>query len=205
MEKNFQVSGNIVVQKLKNFENLSEEKFIKYGNLINDNNLYFREIFNSVNSTISIVASTEVLESINRLDSFTNEIQNKTSLIENETVKSQESLKYISDQLESVHNLLDDYEGFVKGLKMLGLSAKIESARISEIDTDFDNLVENVESLSNRIDEKSKLIGKKSLSLYRLIGSVSNNIRIFNKNNEEATRSVLEKTNHSTSILRDKF
>lgn len=205
MDKQLSVISNSVVQKLNSFESLAEEKFIKYGNLINKNNLDFRNIITSVNETIAVISSPEVLESIHSLNNLTKELQDKTSLAKEETNKSQKSLSFISGQLESVNNILDDYEGFVKGLKMLGLSAKIESARITDMDTDFDNLVENVESLSNRIDEKSKLIGKKSLSLYKLIGSVSSNIRILNKTNDETVQTILEKSDHSISVLREKF
>ena len=194
-----------VINILADFEKQTEQKFLKYGYLLSESYKQIRVVLSSIQEMNTAVSSAEITDTITKLRDFISLLDKLFSDENNIGNASDTSLHEISGQLHNVQSGLENFKRFIKTLRMLGLSTKIESARIREIDNGFDNLAENVENLSNKIDDKVKTVLNKLTKLYSIIEHIVKSSGDVEKHTDEISHVVLSKAGHGISTVSQKI
>ncbi|MGE5498227.1 MAG: hypothetical protein ACM3Q2_09165, partial [Syntrophothermus sp.] len=123
-----------LLKKIGYFENNTEREFLSIGNNLRSYYLAAKEI-TSVSSSISELISEKILKTeISELNSMLSQIQKYLSDSATEILSGEASLKEISSVLLTVVDELSGFKRIVKHLRMLGISTRIESARLSQDD-----------------------------------------------------------------------
>lgn len=158
----------------------------------------------SVNAAKAI--SGEVIQnSISEIDRMLQLINIHLESSDTDIDKGKLSLQSI---MVSMHDITDHLEGFnrvVKHLRMLGISTKIENARLKVDATGFNVLAENVELLSTVIQEKTTSVRKHASSLISGIQDVNRRILYLQKTQREQEEKILRDTKTSLQWLMNKY
>ncbi|MGD8781798.1 MAG: methyl-accepting chemotaxis protein [Ignavibacteria bacterium] len=182
--KEFYQLINGIIINLSEIGAVTEEKFVKYGTLLNKSHNNIQSILGNTKETINIISSQNLSDNIKNLEKIIDLLYHSISIAEKKLATSRDSIFSINDNIEAINERMENFNGFVKRLRMLGLSTKIESARIGQTSNGFQNLAVNVETQSNKIETKIKLIFSKSNELLRLIEDVSQKtIQLQDKSN----------------------
>ncbi len=208
-DNSLHTSAKTTIQKavstLSAIQDTTEGKFLKFGQILNGSYSRTRNILSSVKEASTIVASPEIHKSIDDLDEVINNVKDILSVSDTEVNANTSTMQRISNQLQEVLNELGNFNRFVKRLRVLGLSTKIESARINDIDNGFDNLAQNVENLSNGIDEKVKQILQRLNALFNVINKINRNSVDVTKNTRDISGRIMEKAGLGADLLNKKF
>ncbi len=160
--KNLSDLLNEFCSKIKNTDKNSEKKFLEIGQKLHtylNNSKSITEISSQAASSISEKVLkkgvSEITVLLNQLKQHFNE-----SITEIEKDKSE-----LSGIFQKIEVIIDEISGFkkiVKHLKVLGISTKIEIARLGTDDKGFSALVQNVDRLSDVIETKAVNISGKA-------------------------------------------
>ncbi len=203
-ENLIQIISKVVI-KLKELALITEDKFIKCGTLLNKNHNSIQNIVTNTKNTISLISSEDLSESINSLEKIIDELSDSISISKDKLTQSRKSITEINENIELISERIENFNGFIKRLRMLGLSTKIESARIGQTSNGFQNLAGNVESLSNKIETKTKSIHSKSNGLLKLISEVSEKAVQLHDQNNNVERNSFEKIKQNISLFSKKI
>lgn len=194
-----------LLKKIGFFENNTEREFLSIGNNLRSYYLAAKEI-TGVSSSISELISEKILKTeISELNSMLSQIQKYLSNSATEILSGEASLKEISSVLLTVVDELSGFKRIIKHLRMLGISTRIESARLSQDDAGFVSLAENVENLSSKINDKAGHIREKSVNLSKVIGETITKIIYLENKQREETSLILNGINGNLSRLDSKY
>lgn len=170
-----------------------ENEFLSVGQKLRDYNYRVKEIYKLSYETVELISSDHISRAINGL----NEILEDINLFVNNSDYSSENsgrkFQEIISHLEDCVNYLSGFKRIVKKLRMLGISNRIESARLKGNFEDF-----NV--LANTVDELSGKIGVKSADIRT---SSENIIKIISQNTTRIDRLREKKKDYSDEIIKD--
>lgn len=140
----------------------------------------------------------EELETL--LQQFREYLQNFAQEIKND---KEELLKILAN-IKDIYNELDEFKKIVKQLKMLGVSTKIESARLGGDDQGFISLADNVEKLSSTIGDKTIGIKNQSTYLIKEIVEITSNLDRVETVQNEQSQLILENTSGTLEAFQTK-
>jgi methyl-accepting chemotaxis protein len=183
----------------------SEEQFLEIGGKLQSflsSSRQFAKMSSEVADSISGAILNEGIYEINALiKQFSQKLSESAVEIKSDET---ELLRILSDVL----NILEGMEGFrkiVKHLRMLGISTKIESARLGDEDKGFNTLAEHVEKLSNQINEKVALIASKASFLQTEINKTTRQLNRLEKDQESQAAQILSSTGSTLGKFEEKY
>lgn len=143
----------------------SEEQFLDTGSKLQSFLTKSKDLSKAASNTAESISDIILKKSITEINLLLGQFgQSLTESVDEIGTDKEELLSILSN----VAHIIEGLEGFrkiVKHLRMLGISTKIESARLGDDDKGFNTLAENVEKLSNMISEKATAIHSKAALL----------------------------------------
>ncbi len=151
--------------QIKQFLSISEDDFLiigsklrNYQNLCSKINNLAKNIIQEIETDILSVGISEFGYLLNTIGEHLN---TAAVTIENDRV----DLENIYTKLSNIEDRLVGFDKIVKTLRMLGISAKVESARLNLGDSGFFLLAETVDKMSSQIGERLSIIKRKTKNL----------------------------------------
>ncbi len=150
------------VDSINHISTNSERDFLEIGIKLRKFSDTSNKLTNIANQAADAVSDDILQNGISNLNEFIIEFRSylKSSLSEIKIDKSE--LQRILPSIEAIYDQISGFEKIVKNLRMLGISTKIESARLGTEDQGFYALAETVDKLSSMIKEKAEAILRKS-------------------------------------------
>lgn len=197
-EINGTLSLHKIVEKLKFFKaqiennnKNTEKEFIDIGQKL-QSYLSNSKIISDIASEAAESVAKKVLDNgVVQLNSLLVELKDHFSKSIVEIKNDKNELVSILDKIMIIIDEIDGFKKIVKHLKVLGISTKIEIARLGTDDKGFSALVQNVDRLSDVIDTKAKNIATQANFLASEI----------NKTTYELDKLETEQINQSTVVL----
>jgi methyl-accepting chemotaxis protein len=147
-------------RRLHNILADKEEDFLQLGSNLMDFSSRSREITSEVSSLAELASGEEITGRINDLQAFMGTV---SSLCQTMTDGATlEDLSRIIASLNKLKELFQEFARVIKALRMLGISTRIESARLGEYGRGFTSLADDVDKLVARIEESSAEISNRS-------------------------------------------
>ncbi len=168
----YQKINNIDIN-LRKIESLSGDEFVKYGSLLNRNHSNIKNIIKNTQAAVDFISSQNLSNNIKNLEGIIDELSESIDVAKKHLVQSEDTILKVENNIDLICDRISDFNSFIKRLSMVGLSTKIESARIGITNNGFDNLAGSVENLSNKINEKVKSILHESKGLSKIIKKIS--------------------------------
>ncbi len=151
----------------------SEKDFLEIGNKLRKFS-YTSNILTHIATQAADAVSDDILQKgISDLKEFLTEFRSYLKSSLGEIINDKSELQKILPSIEAIYDQISGFDKIVKNLRMLGISTKIESARLGTEDQGFYALAETVDKLSGMIKEKAEVILKKSIFL---ISELNNSI-----------------------------
>ncbi len=174
----------------KNNKN-TEQEFIDIGQKLQSYLSNSKSISEIASEAAESVAKKVLDNGVVQLNSLLVELKDHFSKSIVEIKNDKNELVSILDKIMVIIDEIDGFKKIVKHLKVLGISTKIEIARLGTDDKGFSALVQNVDRLSDVIDTKAKNISTKANFLASEI----------NKTTIELDKLETEQINQSTVVL----
>jgi methyl-accepting chemotaxis protein len=147
-------------RRLHNILADKEEDFLQLGSNLMDFSSRSREITSEVSSLAELASGEEITGRINDLQAFMGTV---SSLCQTMTDGATlEDLSRIIASLNKLKELFQEFARVIKALRMLGISTRIESARLGEYGRGFTSLADDVDKLVARIEQSSTEISNRS-------------------------------------------
>lgn len=157
----------------------SEKDFINLGMSLQSVSTDGRKILELTNNLTVKFDSEEMPKFITDLYSSNEDIQKYLNNFVGSTNDDKKSLQYITSELTTTLDKLAGFKTIIKTLKMLGISTRIESSRLTEEGIGFSTLADNVESLSSLIEQKTLNINDKAKELMKIFTDSINVMEIL--------------------------
>lgn len=193
------------VSLINALNNITECSFSEIGELLGSIYKHSKDITEfSLNSSNAI--RNEIFEGgIKALKDAVKAASDQINYSEEYLIKSRQILASVVLSMQSVDDSIVPFKRIVKHLRILGISTKIENARMELTDSGFDILADNVEALAISIAEKSQIIRKSTITLLDETDNVIDKIgNIYEKHLQIKTR-ILTGLDESLRILNDKI
>lgn len=191
--------GNLKKQ-LEQFLVISEDDFLNIGSKLRDYQNFSKRVNNHSQNIVEVIGNEILIAGMDKLSSLFGKIGQHFVEASETIEKDKIDLKDIYDKLSHIEGSLSGFDKIVKTLRMLGIAAKIESARLNLVDSGFFLLAETVDKMSTQIGDRKHLIKDKSNKLLdHLLKSLNElqNLAIDqekqNKTFDESTANSLEK------------
>ncbi len=140
-----------IEQELESLARSTEEEFLSVGERLQQVYLRSREISKTSSLVARLMSGEEITTAIERLK----EISDWVTCLGERSEKSVEALNRILEKLGAIEAHVADFNRSVRILNILGISTRIETARLRNDDTGFHGLAEEVKKLASDIESKS--------------------------------------------------
>ncbi|MBX2975304.1 MAG: hypothetical protein KF721_04160 [Ignavibacteriaceae bacterium] len=195
----------IVENQILFLNNSTEEEFLKIGAKLQSFLTEARLITQTASQTANSMSEDILNKGITELNLLLTEFSSYLSKSA-ATIKSDET--QLLKILEYIHSIIDELSGFkriVKHLRMLGISTKIESARLGNDDKGFTALADTVDKLSVMISEKASVINSKSESLVKVISKTAADLNNLEKVQLIQSNLILDNTADTLNAFNSKY
>jgi methyl-accepting chemotaxis protein len=190
---------------INEFANNSEDNFLEVGKKLQKFSARSSEITKIASKAIDSGSDDILQKGINELNSF---LENFREYLESSTeeIRTNISVLYkILPSIEAINKQRDGFDKIVKHLRMLGISTKIESARLGTEDQGFYALADTVNKLSGLINEKTVAIIGKSKYLIQELNSTITDLNTLEKNLNEQSNVILKNSKRSLDAFNNKY
>lgn len=191
-------------EKLIDLNNLTEKDFLTAGKELHAILTRSKQISETAISASELVNNQDAVEDIENLKRVFGLINEYFQQSQSKLHKSAEDLLRMNALIDDVRSPLSSFSRIVKHLHILGISTKIENARVISSDNSFYLLAEDVEKMSLVIAAKSEDINKGLLVLRRLTESVHSKITALKDREYEKAQGALDKTRDILAKLMEK-
>lgn len=183
----------------------SEQQFLEIGSKL-QSFLSRSKLLTESSASVASSISGEILQNgINELNWLIKQFSNKLDDSSRAIKKDKEELLTILTDVMSIFEGLEGFRKIVKHLRMLGISTKIESARLGDEDKGFNTLADHVEKLSNIISDKVGLILTKATFLQTEINTTTKKLENLEKDQEKQSKQILGSTGSTLSRFEAKY
>lgn len=147
----------------------TENEFLQIGSKLQDFYQRSSELTNLANRLVDAVAGDQAHTLTERLRHMLSDMDTYMSHAQLQSSESCTTLETVLTHLDTISEPLEGFQKMTKALRMLGISTKIESARMGEAGLGFVTLAQDVEKLSHLVSEKSTNILSHRQSLINVI------------------------------------
>ena len=184
---------------------ISERDFLEIGSKLQRFSNNSRELSRLSLEAFSFISEDILKNGIVELSWLLKEFSKRLSGLSNEIKEDKEQLESIQLSIDQISDEFNGFRKFVKQLKMLGISTKIESSRLGSEDAGFYQLAEYVEKLSGFIEEKVKAL---LLKTDKLINELIRTITYLNqleKEHRQKSINIVQNTSKSLDNFNDRY
>jgi methyl-accepting chemotaxis protein len=154
-----------IQSQVEHFQVISEDDFLNIGGNLREYQNISNRVNNHAKNIIEAIGTDILTAGMEKLTNLFGTIA-KHFMEASETIeKDKHDLENIHSKLLYIEDKLGGFDKIVKTLRMLGIAAKIESARLNLSDSGFFLLAETVDKMSTQIGERKNVIQDKSNSL----------------------------------------
>jgi chromosome segregation ATPase len=190
--------------EINNFSKHSEGSFLSIGNKLeqlysNCSNLtsLSAQVSTSINENVLSKGIEELENEINQIDQF-------LTRVTCEIVEDERELIQIQSKMDLFSGEFSGFDRIIKQLRMLGISTKIESARLGMDEGGFLALAENVDRLSLIISDKISNIRKKKDFLIKVLNGTTSELKKLEKEQKDQSNLILQNINKSIVDFQNK-
>lgn len=179
----------------------TEHEFLDIGGRLQD--FYQRGIAISglASEMVGEVAGDHVTGAMDGLGEMLDIMGHYVDRAQKEIDGSAETLREILRLLENVADPLSGFKKVNKVLRMLGISTKIESARLGQSAAGFDTLASDVGALSVQVNDKAAIILKRKDELARAIEQTLSGVLHSGARQHDQVIEILDRTRSSLQAL----
>lgn len=112
-------------------------------------------------------------------------------------------LNHVMGLLANLDGQITEFGRIIKSLSMLGISTRIESARLGDKGLGFSTLADDVETLASKIVEDSSAIAEKSKSLESLLESARHRTQNLLREQNECSEGIIKDIDKSLKSLNE--
>ena len=190
-----------MASELRSVAGTTEDEFLAIGSRLQDFYQRGLGILTLATEMVGEVAGEQVTGAMDglgvMLDVMGRYVENARTEIEG----SSDTLREILVLLEQVAGPLSGFKKVNKVLRMLGISTKIESARLGQSAAGFDTLASDVGDLAVQVNDKAAIILKRKDDLARAIGQTLSGVLDTGAQQQEQVLGILDKTRGSLTAL----
>ncbi|WP_324081078.1 methyl-accepting chemotaxis protein [Geomonas sp.] len=147
------------------------------------------------------VAGDRVIEAMTQLAGLLDEMERYVGRARSEIGASSDTLKETLSLLEQVSEPLSGFKKVNKVLRMLGISTKIESARLGQSAAGFDTLASDVGELSVQVNDKAAVIINRKEELTGAIAQTLRGVLESGAQQHQQVITILDKTRRCLETL----
>jgi len=189
---------------LGHLNSFTESDFLSIGERLNGLSVKSGEIILMAGEAAGLIRNEEMENNIEALQGLLRRMDEHLAHSGQGVDRSFAMLRTILDDLENMSRPFAGFKAIVKRLKVLGVSTKIESARLTAGDNGFNTLASDVENLSELIASKSGQIMERLGSLEEMIQKMLGRVRAQEKLGERSAKRILDSIVASLGSLRDR-
>ncbi|MGE5458688.1 MAG: methyl-accepting chemotaxis protein, partial [Methanococcaceae archaeon] len=190
---------------IDNISGTAEKEFLNIGSVLQKYYFTSKEIITHSSAAVEAVSGEVIAESIDELNQMFVRTSTYLAKAEQEIEQGENILCAIEEILVRVAEEITGFKKIVKHLRMLGISTRIESARLGSDDNGFNTLAGNVEKLSTVINDKAGNIKDHANYLIKIIKEATSRIiRLENKQRQQAAK-ILDETRAGLRSLTGKY
>ncbi len=191
--------------QIDNFISMSEDRFLSIGNNLQMYLGRSRKFSKLASEAAEGIADEIMNKGKAQLNSLLNEFEFYIDKTRKEIIIDREGLSIILPDVVSITDYLQGFNRIIKQLRMLGISTKIESARLGAEDQGFYVLAETVDKLSGLIHEKAKTILEKSNFLINELRETGFKLANLEKEQGEQSNEIKNNITYTSEALQTKF
>lgn len=198
----------VVIESLKSQQkgllrlvSTTEDEFLGIGSRLQDFYARTALISTASLSVTEMVGGEEIKSGIRELVEITDKIRYLLKHLKVEAEQSSISLKETLLMIGKVDEPMAGFKKIMKILHVLGTSTKIESARLGELGTSFQNVADDVENLAVQINDKSVRILIENISLSDKIKQTLNRMSEIDTVKDEDVNLVMHQIRSHLDII----
>ncbi len=192
-----------MAEELHQLASSTEGEFLSIGAHLHDFYARAGAISHLSSEVVDQVVGEEVHTSISGLASLIDRMREYLDEAERDAVKDCDALGNVLHLLDEVSEPLGGFKKINKVLRMLGISTKIESARLGTSAAGFDTLAEDVANLSVQVLDKSETILTQKEHLSSTIRETLVKVEKIEAEQRTHVLEILRKTSESLVSLRE--
>ena len=146
------------IDTLHGIAGTTEDEFLQVGAELQEFYQRSRDISGMADRLLEVVSGECVQALTGRLQQILDDMEAYLATARSQSGSRCSTLSNLSDLLAELDEPLESFQKMNKALRMLSISTKIESARLSESGSGFTHLALDVERLSYQVSEKSSAI-----------------------------------------------
>lgn len=193
-----------VIERISALNHSSEKMFIKLGDQLQQFHHQSSALARESADIAGQLAGAEIRQQSEALESVLMRTGTYLASAGAGTQQSIRTLQQFEDQLSAVQQTLRGFHKMVQRLGMLGVSVRIENARLNRDDTGFGTLSEAVKTLAVDIEAKNQQILELAASLQKLIGENLKRAKTLDENRNTDARRLLEEIKQSLAALEER-
>ena len=147
-----------LIEILKKAGGTTEDEFLQIGARLQNFYIKSQETSRLANQLVGLLNDDDYHALIGALQGMTDEMSVYLLAARTRSTESRKTLGRILELLHGASQPLEAFQKMQKTLRMLGISTKIESARLGELGSGFTILAADVERLSSQVSEKTSCI-----------------------------------------------
>jgi methyl-accepting chemotaxis protein len=179
----------------------TEDEFLAIGGRLQDFYQRGMSISGLASEMVGEVAGDHVTNAMDGLGEMLDSMRHYVGRAQDEIEKSSQTLREILKLLDNVAGPLSGFKKVNKVLRMLGISTKIESARLGQSAAGFDTLASDVAELSVQVNDKAAIIMRRKEDLSRAIEQTLTGVLNSGAQQHDQVITILERTRVSLDAL----
>lgn len=179
----------------------TEDEFLTIGGKLQDFYQRGMETSRLATGMVEEVAGDRVTSAMKELGSILDEMERYVLSALTDMERSSQTLREILELMERVAAPLSGFKKVNKVLRMLGISTKIESARLGQSAAGFDSLASDVGNLSIQVNDKALVILRRKDEVARAIAQTLSGVLDSGAEQQDRVLSLLNKTRESLEAL----
>ena len=189
---------------LKDLNDATEGDFLSIGRRLKEISSQASHITDVALSASEMINSEEIQAKVVRLEKIFDLMGEHFGNSQHDMERSLQNLQSILFLVDKVYPYLAPFKRIVKHLHMLGISTKIESAHIQNSNSNFSVMADDVEKLSQVIDDKTNKMDLSLTSLRGLIQATLSRILAMSDERHASTERTFNDIKAAISMLSQK-
>ncbi len=181
----------------------TEGEFLSVGESLREVHARAKAVSEKASSAAALASGAEIDSAIDGLRAMVGRMNVFLSRSGSEAARNEEALRRVGRVLGEVRGPLTEFKKVVRSLRVLGVSTKIESARLGQRSGDFRTLAESVGDLAALIESKSDNIVERGAVLDASIDDTLSRVLEHESALRERARAILADASMSLAALVD--
>lgn len=185
--------------KISRAINLLSDDYYSFGKLIQENYNLSKKVVSTLIDITGLVSDEELKSELEMLSSTIGDLAEIFMSFKEGSSQKENNLLGIHMSLLSIISTIENYTKIVKHLRVLGISTKIENARLGVEGAGFSTIAGDVERLSEVINEKALQINHRSRILVTDVKEIIKRIRSLGQEQKRESELIIEEAKLSLS------